>query len=265
MGRMTDTPPPPSPAADASLAERNPPKRRARPWHRVLGLFAAVPLVWVVITGALLNHTVDWKLDRIMISHPWVLGVYGMTPQGEPRGVKIDDHEVTEWDGLIFIDGKSVDLNGRLQGVAKSGEGLVVVTDSQVIRLDATGRVIELLDEVSLPALPLTGVHAGEGALHLKNAAGWHRVLDGWLDFEKTESTFESQVLAPLADQARIEQLRVVWSDGGLPVSRVLLDLHAGHFLGSFSKYFYDLVAVATVWLCVTGLILFFRKPRRPR
>ena len=129
----------------------------------------------------------------------------------------------------------------------------------------AAGQLIEVLDEVSLPALPLTGVHVGEGVVHLQNAAGWHLVIDGWLNFEKTASTFEPQALAALVDPASVDPLRGEWSDGGLPVSRVLLDLHAGHFLGSFSKYFYDLVAVATVWLCVTGLILFFRKPRRMR
>ena len=249
----------------APTNQKDLPKRRARPWHRVLGLFAAVPLVWVVITGALLNHTVDWRLDQIMISHPWVLGVYGMTPKGEPRGLALAGHQVAEWDGLTFFDGKRVELTGRLLGGVASRDGLVVVTDSQVMRLDAAGHLIEVLDDASLPDLPLTGVHAGEGVIHLRNAEGWHRVLEGWLDFEKTASSFEPQTLEPLVDPARIEQLRVEWSEGGLPVSRVLLDLHAGHFLGSFSKYFYDLVAVATVWLCVTGLILFFRKPRRSR
>jgi len=264
---MTGSPPPTTSDIDpfAPASQKDLPKRRARPWHRVLGLFAAVPLVWVVVTGALLNHTVDWKLDQIMISHPWVLGVYGMTPQGEPRGLEIEGHQVAEWDGLIFIDGKRVELAGRLLGGAKSGDGMVVVTDSQVMRLDAAGRLIELLDDASLPALPLTGVHVDKEVMHLRNAAGWHLVLDGWLNFEKTASGFEPQVLERLTDPVRIESLRIEWSAGGLPVSRVLLDLHAGHFLGSFSKYFYDLVAVATVWLCVTGLILFFRKPRRSR
>lgn len=264
---MTESPPPTSSDIDlfAPTDQKDLPKRRARPWHRVLGLFAAVPLVWVVITGALLNHTVDWKLDQIMISHPWVLGVYGMVPKGDPRGLEIDGHQVAEWDGLVFVDGKRVELSGRLLGGAKSWDGMVVVTDSQVMRLDAAGQLVEVLDEVSLPALPLTGVHVGEGGIHLQNAAGWHRVLEGWLNFEKTTSAFEPQALAALVDPARIEPLRDEWSNGGLPVSRVLLDLHAGHFLGSFSKYFYDLVAIATVWLCVTGLILFFRKPRRSR
>ena len=246
------------------MAGRFPSKRRARPWHRLLGMFAALPLVWVVLTGAVLNHTTDWGLDRIMISHPWLLRAYGMVPEGEPLGVTLQGNHVAEWDGLIFLNGKVVQASGRLVGALADEAGLAVVTETQVLRVLENGEVLETVEELSLPALPLTGVHAAGGEKFLQNAEGWHRVGADWLEFVKVEDDFEAQRLEPVpADQSTA--LQSAWGEGGLPLSRVLLDAHAGHFLGGFSKYFYDLVAVATLWLCATGVILFFRKPRPAR
>lgn len=227
-------------------------------------MFSALPLVWVVLTGAVLNHTVDWKLDRIMIDHPWLLGAYGMMPKGEPSGMSAGDFHVAEWDGLVFVNGKSVDVPGRLIGALADGNALAVVTDSHVLRIHESGEVLETMDELSLPALPLTGIHASNGAMFIKNAEGWHRVEKDWLEFVRLKDDLEAQRLGPLQPD-KLPGLRKAWSAGGLPLSRVLLDAHAGRFLGGFSKYFYDLAAVATLWLCATGLILFFRKPRPVR
>ncbi len=240
-------------------------KRRSRPWHRVLGLLAGLPLVWVVITGAVLNHTVDWKLDRIMIDHPWVLSWYGMVPEGEALVVDLGGHQVVEWDGAVFFDGRTVEVPGRLVGAVRDGEALAIVTESHVLRCTVDGEVLEMMDDLSLPTPPLTGVAVDEGQVHLRNADGWFRMSMDWLGMEKREVELAISPPVVLNDEAAKESLRREWSHGGLPFSRVLLDAHAGKFLGSFSRYFYDAVAVATIWLCVTGMILFFRKPRRAR
>jgi hypothetical protein len=227
-------------------------------------MFSALPLVWVVLTGAVLNHTVDWKLDRIMIDHPWLLRAYGMVPKGEPSGMSAGNFQVAEWDGLVFVNGKAVEMSGRLIGALADGNGVAVVTDSQVLRINESGEVLETMDELSLPTLPLTGIHASDGAMFLKNGEGWHRVEKDWLEFVKASDDLEAQNLRPLPPE-KLPALRKAWGEGELPLSRILLDAHAGRFLGGFGKYFHDLVAVATLWLCATGVILFFRKPRPVR
>lgn len=240
--------------------------RRSRPWHRVLGLLTALPLIWVMLTGALLNHTVDWKLDEIQLTHPWLLSAYGMAPSGEPTGVMIGRHQVVEWDGQLFLDARPLESSGNLLGAVTDGDGVAVITSDAVLRLDESGATIELLDGVSLPVLPLTGVAAQDGRTFLRNGAGWHLVGPDWLEFTPaTEAPFSAQALSAVENEDTKTRLRNAWTRGGLPASRVILDLHAGRFLGSFSKYFYDAVVVCTLWLCLTGLILFFRKPRRNR
>lgn len=255
---------PPQPAANRDAAP--PGKRRARPWHRVLGILCTLPLLWVTLTGAALNHTVDWQLDRIRIDHPWLLRAYGMAPSGEPVRISAGRHEVALWDGQVFLDASPLEVAGTLVGAVTDGNGVAVVTDTGVLRLDGSGAVIESLDGVSLPEPPLLATAEENGKVLLKNAAGWHEVDEAWLEFTpRGQISTSPQTPSPIADQASRQRLGRAWSDGGLPASRVLLDLHAGKFLGSFSKYFYDIVALCTLWLCVTGAILFFRKPRRNR
>lgn len=249
---------------DSGELSRGVRKRRARPWHRLLGVLLVLPLVWVVVTGAVLNHTVDWKLDQVMIDYPLVLQAYRMVPNGEPVAVEVGAWEVVQWDGLVFVNGEVVSVPGRLVGAVADGEGVAVVTSTHVLRVHSSGEVLETLDELSLPALPLTGVSAVDGGLLLRNADGWHSVEKDWLEFMKVDRDVQAQQAGSLSS-SKADRLRSRWAQGGLPLSRVLLDAHAGHFLGAFSKYFYDFVAIATVWLCVSGLILFFRKPKRTR
>lgn len=241
-------------------------KRRARPWHRVLGLMTALPLVWVVITGALLNHTVDWKLDEIQIENGLILSAYGMVPSGDPVGLSIQDRRVVSWDGVVFLDGRPLSIVGSLIGAVSDGDGIAVVSDEQVLRLDAAGESIEYLDELALPELPLTGVAMDSNNVWVRSGEIWHLVSQDWLTFESHDDVgFDPQELLVVTNDEERAILRKAWSGEGVPASRVLLDLHAAKFLGPISKYFYDLVAICTIWLSVTGLMLFFRKPRRAR
>ncbi len=255
---MADPEPPPD--------IRPPKKRRSRPWHRVLGVVTALPLVWVMLTGAVLNHTVDWQLDRIQLTQPWLLRAYGMTPSGEPAGVLVGKHQIAEWDGQLFLDAVPLEVSGSLVGAVPDGDGVAIVTSDSVLRLDASGAAVESLDGVSLPELPLTGVALHDGKTLLRNAGGWQEVDPDWIEFTPAaEAPFAKQALSPVENEDTRKRLQDAWTRGGLPASRVVLDLHAGRFLGPFTRYFYDFVVVCTLWLCLTGLILYFRKPRRNR
>ncbi|MCP5533525.1 MAG: PepSY domain-containing protein [Akkermansiaceae bacterium] len=252
---MAESPPPPAPK-----------KRRSRPWHRVLGVLTVLPLAWVTVTGVALNHTVDWRLDRIQIDHPWVLRAYGMTPSGTPSVLRGAPREVAAWDGQVFLDGEPAETSGALVGAVPDGDGVAIVTTSEVVRLDAAGAVVETLDSISLPELPLTGATIANDSVFLRNASGWYKVSADWLGFTPADAgDLTAQKLSPLEDKPTADRLRKSWARGGLPASRVVLDLHAGRFLGPLAAYFYDFVAVCTLWLCGTGLVLFFRKPRRNR
>jgi hypothetical protein len=227
-------------------------------------VITVLPLVWVMVTGAMLNHTVDWKLDQIQLTHHWVLRAYGMTPTGDPAGLVVGHHQIVEWDGQVFVDASPLEIAGNLLGAVADGNGLAVITSDAAVRLDGSGAIVESLGSVSLPELPLTGVASDEGKVFVENRDGWHQVGEDWLEFTKSEAApVAKQTLSAVADEASRSRLQHAWTRGGLPASRVILDLHAGRFLGFFGKYFYDFVIICTLCLCLSGLVLFLRKPGR--
>ena len=55
------------------------------------------------------------------------------------------------------------------------------------------------------------------------------------------------------------------FSGDGIPLDRVIPDIHSGRFFGSIGKWVYDLTVIGVLILSITGLILFFRTRRRAR
>lgn len=241
-------------------------KRKSRPLHRWLGMLATLPLVWVLVTGFFLNHADDFKLDEKFTNAPWIMRAYGMMPKGEPLKAPLECVSVAEWDGVVFVNDQVVEQTGTFLGAAKDGEMIALVYEDAALRYNAEGELIESLDELSLPTLPLTGIGQYEGQAFIKNADGWHRPDVDWIEWQKAESTSITTLeLEVVDDESLRAELAGLWNGGGLSYYRVMLDLHAGNFLGSFAKYFYDLVIVCTLWLISTGLVLQYRATRRQK
>ena len=238
-------------------------KRKSRPIHRLLGMLAAVPLIWVLLTGVLLNHSSDLGLDEIELKSPVVLSAYGMTPQGDPMSIIVGNHTVTAWDGIVFFDNEVLALEGELLTALLVKEEIAVVSDVAVLRIAQNGEVIEKLDELSLPNIPLLNAGLIGDQMALYAADTWY-IADGeWLEFSETSAPDQQFSLISLEDGALKDSLSTQWAGGGISLSRFVLDLHSGNFLGSFANYFYDFVALCTLWLIGSGLVLQFRSSRR--
>ena len=238
-------------------------KRKSRSWHRLLGMFSALPLVWVLLTGVVLNHSDDFGLDAVELESPLVLSAYGMTPKGETMSVTVHGHSITSWDGVVFFDQAPLDLEGELISALPLPDCVAVVSDRAVLRVDFDGSIIEKIDELSLPTVPLLEAGILNDRMALRSSAGWHLADADWLEFSDLSETVTPIELQPLEGGDLKDALRSRWAGGGISLSRFVLDLHAGNFLGSFATYFYDFVVLCTLWLIGTGLVLQYRASRR--
>lgn len=240
-------------------------KRKARSWHRFLGMFSAIPLIWVLLTGVVLNHSEDFDLDAIELKSPMILSAYGMTPTGRPMAVHVHGRVISSWDRIVFFDQMHLDVEGELITALPLDGGVAVVSDQVILRLDLEGEVIEKLDELSLPGIPLLEAGVVDGQMAVRTAEGWFVADPDWLEFSQTNESIKAVTLLELKDEALKDTLATQWAGGGISLSRFVLDLHAGNFLGNFATYFYDFVVLCTLWLIGTGLVLHYRTSRRSR
>ena len=237
-----------------------PKKRRriARHWHRWLGLFAAVPLLWLSVTGLLLNHIVDLGLNDKRVSAKWILKRYHQLPEGKPMAFKANERLVAEWDGALYLDGKFLEgFEGELVGAVGVKDKLVIATKESVGVFDGSDAMAIELDELSLPVLPLQGVAVAENGLLVKSDSGWSSFSDDFLLFEEWNDSAEAVTFHLLNDEELGDLESAITSSRSMPLDRVIGDAHSGKLFGWPGWLIMDLTALGAIILTILGLRLF--------
>ncbi|MEC9054730.1 MAG: hypothetical protein VX633_05460, partial [Verrucomicrobiota bacterium] len=171
------------------MAEERPRKswRRGAPrrWHRLIGAIFALPLLWLVVSGLLLQHQDKLGLSEKKVSSAWLLKRYDQIPSGNPLVTSAGRFKVAGWGGVLFVDDRVLEESGSLVGAVARPRELVIATGSEVFVYDSQGDYLDRLGEESLPAVPITGIGLDDSRrVHLKTEAGQHVLGEDFLDFE---------------------------------------------------------------------------------
>ena len=57
-----------------------------RKWHEKIGVYIALFVVFLAISGIALNHTEKFKLNTTYVKLDWLLDLYQINPESEPIG-----------------------------------------------------------------------------------------------------------------------------------------------------------------------------------
>ncbi|MGJ8696128.1 MAG: PepSY domain-containing protein [Verrucomicrobiaceae bacterium] len=241
------------------MSDSSPKRRRrvARQWHRWLGVLAAFPLLWLSVSGLLLNHAERLGFHDQEVTAGWVLKRYHQMPEGEPVGLEVGDRMVSEWDGMIFVDGEIVELPGELVGAVGVRNHLVIATPERVGVFDGAGEMIIDLDELSLPGVPVLAVGEVDGLLQVRVDGRWWAFGDDYLSFEESGMELKADGIVELSEEEKESLSEALRSRSGMPMSRVILDAHSGRLFGWPGWVLTDLAAVSVIVLTIMGLRLF--------
>lgn len=219
-------------------------------WHHRAGLFAALFLIWLAISGLLLNEHALLGLDSTRLDWPWLMRAYGLHGEQTPA-FSAGSHYLLNNEGQTLLDGKPLALPiPEALGMVELGGLLYVATPMSLVLLKADdGQRIDELRAPPLPATPLQRIALHEGALLLQ-ADQLYASTDGesWQAVNVTAARW-SQAQPLSAEQQAAAGLRP-----SLPLTRVLADLHSGQVFGVAGKRLIDLVALAAILLAVSGL-----------
>lgn len=236
-------------------------RRPSRLWHRWLGFALVLPLLFISVTGVLLNHVDQLGWDAKPTRSQWILSHYNMALEGNPITFQSGGLHVSEWGGQLFWNGESLPIRDDLVGVAELQDGVAVVSPRSIRLFNAEGTLIDALSEMDLPegAFARAGLDA-EGRLVVQAGEGGDWVFSpDLLDYtEHKATTVTWSAPGETSDSAR-QAMQDSYRGEGLSWARVLLDLHSGRFFGSVGRWIVDLFVVLLVILSVTGLMVGIR------
>ena len=238
----------------------------ARIWHRRVGLLVAVLVAVLAITGLLLNHSDRLGLDRTNIVTGWVVDWYGLAPVEDPVHFRAGEHWVSWIDGAAYANGKRVgEAGGTARGAVAFDSLVAMATSEAVIVFTSDGELVERLGVAFLPgAIARVGTAASKDRIVIRTPAGQYASdsdLLAWSPFG--DEVVWSQAGTPT--DVVLERQLAAYRGQGLPLSRVLLDLHSGRLFGSVGAAVMDAAAILLLVLVATGIVNWsgFRKRRR--
>lgn len=231
-------------------------------WHRYIGLTAALFVIVLSVTGILLNHTESLDLDNRFVSNDSLLDWYGIAMPMQISAHAIGDIHISELEGRLFWD--TQELGGQdhaLIGAVAIGDMVVVASSGNLLLLTADGELVERLDSsAGVPAgMKAVGVTA-DGHMAVDAAHGLYQADDQFLEWRKSDN-LDAQWSSPInLPERKLETLGQSYRGHGLPLERVILDLHSGRILGQGGVLLMDATAILLLFLSGSGIWLWVRR-----
>jgi len=226
-------------------------------WHRRIGLSAAIFLVWMVISGWLLNHSGSLNLAQHQMHSPALASWYNLHYTLPTQVFVTKDHWVANGDENVFVDGKkiSVSLNTPI-GFAQSENLIAIANNTDIILLNEKSELVDKLQAGSLPINRILHIGSGCAGIVISDNSQQLSTTDG-IDWQRcAEAINWSHPQAINTTQlAQIQPLLVP----NISIEKLLIDLHTGRFFGSFGVYLVDTIGACLLLLALSGIWMFFR------
>jgi len=233
--------------------------------HRRIGVLVYPLVIILASTGLLLAQSDALSLDERFVRFEPLLAWYGMAPKGEISSFRAGEHWVIEIERNLFVDGLPlVQTEGPLVGAVEFGSYLVMATPLTMFVAQIQKR-LELVDRVGSSVLPgvITRLaRTSDGDLVIKTDRGDFVTDEAFVRFDQIDSIDLTWSRTAEPPQAVRDAAVRAYRGEGLPLSRVVLDLHSGRIFGRFGPWLMDAAALMLLFLSVSG-VLQRRRSRR--
>jgi hypothetical protein len=231
-------------------------------WHRYIGISTAIFVIVLTFTGLLLNHTDELELDAAYVQSDIMLDWYGINAPGELVSYQADAAYITAVNNKIFWDSKPLlHVSAPLAGVQAFGDLVVIVAAGRLVLFTAGGELVEKLENVA--GVP-TGIQAiglsSQGLLAVKTARGNYQADENLLEWVRADGPEINWSSTQATEPALLRSLQKAYRGTGLPMERIMLDLHSGRILGRAGVYIMDAAAIGFLLLAASGVWLWLRR-----
>lgn len=225
-------------------------------WHKTIGVCTAIFIIFLAMSGIVLNHSEQFNLNSRFIQTEWLLDLYQIKPASDPVAFNSENNWAVQIGERLYFNEQEIGKDiKQLKGMIKVNGLFIVAYDDKLTLVTDQGEIVETLSgEAGVPA-GMRGVGYDEnGNIIIKAAHGYYQVnLDDlkWQEFEYLLATWPQSLTVP-------DELKTVlykkYRGTGLSIERVLLDFHSGRILGHSGVYLVDFFAFLFVSLAISGV-----------
>lgn len=231
-------------------------------WHRYIGISTAIFVIVLTFTGLVLNHTDELELDAAYVQSDFMLDWYGITAPGELASYQAGSASITAVNNKIFWGSKPLlHISAPLAGVQAFGDLVVIVAGGSPVLFTADGELVEKMENVA--GVP-TGIQAiglsAQGLLAVKTARGVYLADENLLEWVRADGPEINWSSTHATEPALLKSLQKAYRGSGLPMERIMLDLHSGRILGRAGVYIMDAAAIGFLVLAASGVWLWVRR-----
>ncbi|MEH6616890.1 MAG: PepSY-associated TM helix domain-containing protein [Porticoccus sp.] len=229
-------------------------------WHRRIGLSVVIMVIFLAITGLLLNHSPSLSLSKQTLQYQWLMDWYGFESDNaqpvEHHGFNMNEKWLSHsGHNELFLNGEPVaNCRPPLLGAAQFQSLLLALCQDALVIITPEGELVEKLDQLS-------GLPNGSTALQVVNQKILINADNQTVSFDIDTLEIKSapplqkgwSTSSPLPTQLA-EQLDNSADRPGISLETLILDLHSGRFFGNAGVLFVDLVGLLICLLALTGL-----------
>ena len=233
--------------------------------HRSFGVFAAIFVLFMVLSGLAINHSNGLGLDQRHVSQPFLLSWYGLGKPSSIHSYAVGDNWLSFAGSQLYLNDSSVATIADGVGAVSNGKLLIAAGSEELLLLDEDGNLVERIPWSSISTAPIDAIGVYSNMMVTVRSADQIWLADEeFLNWRQSEETNEHPLWSfsePAPDDLQ-KAITRLYRGEGLSLERVLLDLHSGRIFGTFGVLVYDLLALALGFLSISGLVLWFRGRR---
>ncbi len=234
-------------------------RRLFRIWHRRIGLISSVFLLWIALSGLLLNHTESLGLNgptRLGYLAQWM----GVSVRCDAASWPVSAGVLVACENGLYLGERRISELATLQAALDLSPWLLAFGDGGVWVFEQNGQLVDVLP---LPRSgPVDGVlRSPAGVVVIAGAQAWMIDADTleWVDYAgptrdlpaPSPRMLDDQTLSGFATRASGEALN--WT-------KLLQEMHSGRILTHVGPVLLDLAGIALILLALLGIVIDVRR-----
>jgi len=235
-------------------------------WHRRVGLSIMIVLVFLSITGILLNHSPAAGLSKKILSSEWLMNWYGFETSAL-SGFQVGKQWISHpGDRDLLLGAQAVaNCSPPLMNAALTPNFLVALCSDELVILTTDGNLVEKINLLGgLPEYTTNLMYSKGKVLIESNAEILSIDLDS-LEIIPSEIKVDSWPLRSPLPADLVKTLNQASKLPGISLETIVLDLHSGRFFGDTGVLFVDFMGLLTVFLAITGLYTWLARRRKKK